>query len=106
MIFTTLPHLYRLERNQSANQCQSEIGTLLPLVSGTKRVVISKAEVMAFHLDALVWDNHACMPIRADDSFLPELVRVHKSGVNVVILNVGYGEVTLDTQIGVIPKPK
>lgn len=40
----------------------------------------------------LVWDNHACMPLRPDDfSFLDQLQRVRDSGVNVVSLNVGFG---------------
>ena len=41
----------------------------------------------------LVWDNHACMPLRPNDaSFLPELERHRAAGTDVVMLNVGYGE--------------
>lgn len=41
---------------------------------------------------ALVWDNHACMPLRpTDHSFLPQLERVKSSGVDVVTLNIGFG---------------
>jgi hypothetical protein len=29
--------------------------------------------VRAWWADAVVWDNHACMPLRADDSFRREL---------------------------------
>jgi membrane dipeptidase len=37
----------------------------------------------------IVWDNHACMPLRPDDaSFLPQLKRHKDAGVNVVTLNV------------------
>jgi membrane dipeptidase len=37
----------------------------------------------------LCWDNHACMPLRPGDvSFLPQLERVRKAGVDVVSLNV------------------
>jgi membrane dipeptidase len=37
----------------------------------------------------VVWDNHACMPLRPGDvSFLPQLQRVRDSGVNVISLNV------------------
>jgi membrane dipeptidase len=40
---------------------------------------------------ALVWDNHGCMPLRADDTrFLPQLKRYRASGVRVVSLNVGF----------------
>jgi membrane dipeptidase len=43
--------------------------------------------------DALVWDNHACMPLRPEDSsFLPQLARVRASGVHVISLNVSYSK--------------
>jgi VWFA-related protein len=38
--------------------------------------------------DGIVWDNHSCMPLRADTSFLPQLERFRKNGVDVVSLNV------------------
>lgn len=41
--------------------------------------------------EAVVWDNHLCMPLRADDGFLPELERCRASGMDVVSLNVGFG---------------
>ncbi|MGH8444043.1 MAG: dipeptidase, partial [Solimonas sp.] len=38
---------------------------------------------------SLVWDNHACMPLRPDDrAFLPGLARHRAAGASVVILNV------------------
>lgn len=41
--------------------------------------------------DMLVWDNHGCMPLRADDRrFLPQLARYREAGVDVVTLNVGF----------------
>jgi membrane dipeptidase len=37
----------------------------------------------------LVWDNHACMPLRPEDeTFLPQLARHKAAGVSLVILNV------------------
>jgi len=46
--------------------------------------------------DHLVWDNHACMPLRpSDDSFLPQLERMKRSQVNVVSLNIGFGPQSL-----------
>lgn len=40
--------------------------------------------------NSVVWDNHACMPLRPhDDSFLPQLARHKAAGVNLVALNVG-----------------
>ena len=41
----------------------------------------------------VVWDNHACLPLRsADDAWLPSIDRHRQSGVDVVSLNVGYGD--------------
>jgi membrane dipeptidase len=43
--------------------------------------------------DSLVWDNHGCMPLRPDDeAFLPQLARYRAAGVDVAIINVGFGE--------------
>jgi membrane dipeptidase len=50
------------------------------------------AEAARLHKDALVWDNHGCLPIRCDESFLPELARYHQSGVDMVSINVGFGD--------------
>jgi membrane dipeptidase len=39
----------------------------------------------------IVWENHACMPLRpGDTSFLPQLERVRKSGIDVISLNVSF----------------
>ena len=39
----------------------------------------------------LVWDNHACMPLRpGDDSFLPQLERVRAARVDVISLNISF----------------
>ncbi len=41
----------------------------------------------------LVWDNHGCMPLRPfDDTFLPQLERYAAAGVDVAMLNIGFGE--------------
>jgi membrane dipeptidase len=43
--------------------------------------------------ELLVWDNHACLPLRPhDQSFLPQLERHRAAGADVVMVNVGYGE--------------
>lgn len=44
---------------------------------------------------SLVWDNHGCMPLRADATFLPQLERYRKAGVNVVSLNIGMADLPL-----------
>ena len=51
----------------------------------------------------LVWDNHACMPLRPHDpSFLPQLQRLRDLGVNVVMLNVGFGEQGIEEHVRVL----
>lgn len=52
---------------------------------------------------SLVWDNHACMPLRPDDvSFLPQLERHRAAGTNVVMLNVGFGEQGVEEHVRVL----
>ena len=47
----------------------------------------------------LVWDNHACLPLRDVDAFLPSLSRYRDAGVDVVTVNIGDSLVPLDTMI-------
>ncbi len=50
--------------------------------------------------DAIVWDNHGCLPLRPDDErFLPELERYRRSGVTVVGLNVGFGSDGIESHV-------
>lgn len=49
---------------------------------------------------ALAWDNHGCMPLRPhDERFLPQLRRYREAGVDVVMLNVGFGEQSVEAHI-------
>jgi membrane dipeptidase len=51
----------------------------------------------------LVWDNHGCMPLRAGDySFLPQLERYRKVGVDVVIINAGFDLTPIEDNLRVI----
>ncbi|MGH6679738.1 MAG: membrane dipeptidase, partial [Bradyrhizobium sp.] len=44
---------------------------------------------------AIVWDNHACMPLRPqDERFLHQLERCRRAGITAVTLNVGFGDHT------------
>lgn len=53
--------------------------------------------------DALVWDNHGCMPVRPDDErFLPQLARYRAAGVDVAFLNIGFGEQGIEDHIRVL----
>lgn len=51
---------------------------------------------------SIVWDNHGCMPLRADAEFLPQLERYSAAGANVVSLNVGFADVSWIEQIRVL----
>jgi membrane dipeptidase len=51
----------------------------------------------------LVWDNHGCMPLRPfDESFLPQLDRYRRSHVDVVSLNIGFGEQGIEQHVRMI----
>jgi membrane dipeptidase len=48
----------------------------------------------------LVWDNHACMPLRPhDQAFLPQLERWKSVHADVVVLNVGFGEMGVEEHL-------
>ena len=48
----------------------------------------------------LVWDNHVCLPLRPNDSsFVGDLARYRAVGVDVVMVNVGFGEHSVDEHI-------
>lgn len=59
--------------------------------------VVTANEVLASNL---VWDNHACMPLRPhDQQFLPQLERWRNVGADVVFLNVGFGDSGIENHI-------
>jgi len=46
---------------------------------------------LALLRSGIVWESHACMPLRpGDDSFLPQLERVRNAGIDVISLNVSF----------------
>jgi membrane dipeptidase len=49
----------------------------------------------------LVWDNHGCMPVGRphDTSFLPQLQRYRAVGVDAAMLNVGFGEQSVEDHL-------
>ena len=58
----------------------------------------------ALHADALVWDNHGCLPMARERNrrFLPQLERYRDNGVDVVSLNIGYGQIPWDDHVRLI----
>jgi membrane dipeptidase len=70
----------------------------MPARSSTMNRVEEQPHARARRLidSSLVWDNHACMPMRPEDqSFLPQLERCRAAGVHVVSINVGGGPLDL-----------
>lgn len=58
------------------------------------------SSVNALLRDALVWDNHTCMPLfPGDERFLPDLERFRRSGVDVVGINIGFGEQSVEQHV-------
>jgi membrane dipeptidase len=51
---------------------------------------------------AIVWDNHSCMPLRADDEFLPQLERCRRVGQTAITLNVGFDVTSLESDLRVL----
>jgi membrane dipeptidase len=47
----------------------------------------------------LVWDNHACLPLKDVDEYLPQLARYRAAGVDVVTVNIGDSLVPLDRML-------
>lgn len=43
---------------------------------------------------SIVWDNHGCMPLRPDGSFLPQLERYREMGATAASLNIGFANMT------------
>lgn len=49
---------------------------------------------------SLVWDNHGCLPLRHfDEEFLPKLELYRANGVDVAIINIGFGEQGIEDHI-------
>jgi membrane dipeptidase len=51
------------------------------------------------HETALVWDNHTCLPLDKVKEFVPEIRRFRKAGVDVVAINIGDSNITLEAQM-------
>jgi membrane dipeptidase len=46
----------------------------------------------------LVWDNHGCMPLRwEEERFLPQLARYQTAGFDVAVLNIGFGDLSVES---------
>ena len=63
---------------------------------------MSKTSERSWLADAIIWDNHACMPLRPDDAFVPQLERCRAAGQTVICLNVGYNVTHLNNNIQVL----
>jgi len=52
--------------------------------------------------DAIVWDNHGCMPMHPKPEFLPQLQRYKASGCSTVSINAGYGLMGWDEHVSLL----
>jgi membrane dipeptidase len=59
--------------------------------------VSSAAE--AIHRNALVWDNHVCLPHVHDEKWMLELLRHRNSGASMVVVNLGDAEIPFEEQV-------
>lgn len=55
------------------------------------------ARAAALHREALVWDNHGCMPFDETRRWLGELKRYRSAGVDVAMINIGDSNISLET---------
>lgn len=52
---------------------------------------------------SLVWDNHGCLPLRPfDEEFLPQLEMYRSAGVDVAMINIGFGEQGIEQHVRMI----
>ena len=51
---------------------------------------------------SIVWDNHSCLPLRADNSFLPELDRFRRAGYSFASINVGFDLTTVQENLQIL----
>jgi membrane dipeptidase len=47
------------------------------------------AKAAALHADALIWDQHGCLPLRPDEDAVDQLELYRRAGVDLVSINVG-----------------
>ncbi|HKU81905.1 MAG TPA: membrane dipeptidase [Candidatus Tumulicola sp.] len=72
----------------------------IPRGKARDMVTVQAERAAAAIARSIVWDNHACMPLRPqDETFLPQLERAAASGVNVIGINVGFGEQTIEDHV-------
>jgi membrane dipeptidase len=54
----------------------------------TQRAAVADAATL--HAEALVWDQHGCLPLRPDDGAVDQLELYRQAGVDYVSINVGF----------------
>jgi membrane dipeptidase len=69
-----------------------------------QRPAVPITPAQALHKDALVWDNHICLPMDLTDNLaaLPDLYRYRRVGTDVVSINAGYGTYPLANHLALL----
>lgn len=64
-------------------------------MTGAAQMPQSTTPALRELIGGIVWDNHACMPLRRGETdFLGQLAQVHEAGVDAITINIGFGEQT------------
>jgi membrane dipeptidase len=59
----------------------------------SEEIQTTSSSAAALLRSTVIWDNHGCMPLRTDESCLPQLERYRRAGVTVVSLNIGFAKI-------------
>lgn len=68
------------------------------MIPGSENSKVTES-ALKLHNEALVWDNHICLPHVIESKWPEQLVRHKQSGTDVAIINLGDSNVPLDTII-------
>jgi membrane dipeptidase len=68
-------------------------------VAGSEDIAQRARDIIA---QSIVWDNHSCLPLRADDSFLPQLERCRRAGYTAITLNIGFDLTPFEQNVRVL----
>ena len=70
-------------------------------MASSESLAVPTEKVASLLRGCIVWDNHGCMPVGRphDTSFLPQLERYRAAGISVVMLNIGFGEMSIEDHL-------
>jgi membrane dipeptidase len=70
------------------------------MVREERRLMPNAEDLIGRHL---LWDNHGCLPIRPEDpAFLPQLQRYRAAGFDMAVINIGFGDESVETHLAML----